>query len=177
MQRLNKEYYTLDAVSLAQKLIGKLLCRKIDDKVIKKRITETEAYLGESDTACHAHKGKTKRNAVMYEKGGVTYIYLCYGMYNMLNVVSGEKDSAEAVLIRGIEGYDGPGKLTKFLNITRELNSVDLTSSNDIWIEDDNVCLKYEKTPRIGIDYAEKEDREKLWRFIVRQIKPKRENS
>lgn len=167
MQRLDKEYYTLDAVSLAQRLIGKLLCRKIEDKVIKKRITETEAYLGESDTACHAHKGKTKRTSVMYKQGGVSYIYLCYGMYNMLNVVSGEKDSAEAVLIRGIEGYNGPGKLTKYLNITRELNDVDLTSSNDIWIEDDNVLLKYKKTPRIGINYAEKKDRERLWRFVV----------
>jgi DNA-3-methyladenine glycosylase len=167
LQRLDKEYYTLDAVSLAQRLIGKLLCRKIDDKVIKKRITETEAYLGESDTACHAHKGKTKRTSVMYKQGGVSYIYLCYGMYNMLNVVSGEKDSPQAVLIRGIEGYNGPGKLTKYLNITRELNDVDLTSSNDIWIEDDNVLLKYKKTPRIGISYAEKKDRERLWRFVV----------
>jgi DNA-3-methyladenine glycosylase len=167
LQRLDKEYYTLDAVSLAQRLIGKLLCRKIEDKVIKKRITETEAYLGESDTACHAHKGKTKRTSVMYKQGGVSYIYLCYGMYNMLNVVSGEKDSPQAVLIRGIEGYNGPGKLTKYLNITRELNDVDLTSSNDIWIEDDNVLLKYTKTPRIGISYAEKKDRERLWRFVV----------
>jgi DNA-3-methyladenine glycosylase len=73
----------------------------------------------------------------------------------------------QAVLIRGIEGYNGPGKLTKYLNITRELNDVDLTSSNDIWIEDDNVLLKYKKTPRIGISYAEKKDRERLWRFVV----------
>ena len=102
---------------MAPALLGKLLCRRVDDKIIKYRITETECYFGEDDTACHAHKGKTERTKIMYHEGGVAYVYLCYGLHSMLNVVSGIEDFPEAVLIRGVEGYNGPGKLTKALEI------------------------------------------------------------
>ena len=74
---------------MAPALLGKLLCRKIDNEIIKYRITETECYFGEEDTACHAHKGKTERTKVMYHEGGVAYVYLCYGLHSMFNVVSG----------------------------------------------------------------------------------------
>lgn len=90
--RINLDFYTLSAVELAPKFLGMKLCRKIGDKTIKLRITETESYFGESDTACHAHRGKTERTKILYERGGVAYVYLCYGIHNLLNVVAGEKD-------------------------------------------------------------------------------------
>lgn len=165
--RLNSEIYKLDVLELAPKLIGMDLCRKIDAGVIKLKITETEAYRGEEDTACHAHKGKTERTKILYEQGGVAYIYLCYGIHNLLNVVSGEKDFPQAVLIRGVEGFNGPGKLTKALKIDRSLNGENLITSNELWIEDNSSHeFNYKKDKRVGIDYASPEYRDKLWRFI-----------
>ena len=156
---------------MAPSLIGKLLCRKICDnsgeRVIKLRITETECYFGEEDTACHAHKGKTERTKVMYHSGGVAYIYLCYGIHSLLNIVSGPEDFPEAVLIRGVEGYDGPGKLTKVLAIDRSLNGEDLIASDKLWLEDDGFSAEYTVGKRIGIDYATEEYRNILWRFTI----------
>lgn len=200
--RLGKKLYELNALDLAPKLLGMCLCRNINGSIINARITETEAYYGVSDTACHASKGKTERTKIMYESGGFTYIYLCYGMHNMLNIVSGKKDSPEAVLIRGcefipssanfkffqskidaaskncsIENFlkskvnqqlNGPGKLTKFLNIDRSLNGENLITSNRLWIEDDNYRCYYNLAKRIGIDYATDEYKNKLWRFIMK---------
>ena len=165
---LDKEFYLHDALTAAKELIGKILCVEKDGKIIKKRITETEAYYGEDDTACHAHKGRTKRTEVMFHQGGVTYIYLCYGMYDMLNVVTGRESLPEAVLIRGVEDYNGPGKLTKALGITRQWNNRDLTVKEKIWIEDDGRKAEFECSKRVGIDYASEEDRNKLWRFIAK---------
>src|SRR5574344_1850697 len=99
-------FYAGRAPAVARALIGKILCRRVGGRTVRARITETEAYYGEADTACHAHRGKTKRNAVMYESGGRAYVYLCYGMYDMLNVVTGPADFPEAVLIRGVAGHD-----------------------------------------------------------------------
>ena len=108
MKRLKKADYAADAVTMAKMLLGKWLCRRLDGgTVLKARIVETEAYCGEGDTACHAHCGKTERNAPMYEAGGIAYVYLCYGMHNLLNVVTGVKGYSEAVLIRGVEGRIG----------------------------------------------------------------------
>lgn len=167
MNRLEESFYIKSAIITAPKLLGKILCTNINGKIRKKRITEIEAYYGEADTACHAHKGKTNRTRFLYEKGGITYIYLCYGIHNLLNIVTGPKDHPEAVLIRSIEGYNGPGKLTKHLNIDRTLNGVSLLTSDLIWIEDDGTEFKYTSSKRIGIDYATKEYREKLWRFTI----------
>ena len=143
---------------MAPSLIGKLLCRRVCDdsgeRIIKLRITETECYFGEDDTAYHAHKGRTERTKVMYREGGVAYVYLCYGMHSMLNVVSGPKDFPEAVLIRGVEGYEGPGKLTKALHIDRSLNEENMILSNELWIEDDGYVAEFQMGKRIGIDYA-----------------------
>ena len=123
MKRLSVSDYAVDAVTAAKLLLGKWLCRRLSDgSVLKARIVETEAYCGEGDTACHAHCGKTERNAPMYEAGGIAYIYLCYGMHNLLNVVTGPKDYPEAVLIRGVEGAIGPVRDTKLLQIGRMLN-------------------------------------------------------
>lgn len=165
--RLKKEFYSQSALEVAPALLGKKICRKIEGQIIKMTITETEAYYGEADTACHAHKGKTARTEPMYATGGITYIYLCYGIHNLLNIVTGKKDFPEAVLIRGIEGYNGPGKLTKALSIDRSLNCLDLTQSDELWIEDDNMTGTYMTTPRIGIDYACDYYREIHWRFIL----------
>lgn len=165
--KIDKNIYKLSSIELAPKLLGKILCRNINGEVLKFRITETEAYYSEQDTACHAFKGKTNRTKIMYEEGGVAYIYLCYGMHWMLNIVSGGKDIPQAVLIRGVEGYNGPGKLTKILNITSKLNGENLINSNKIWLEDDNFICKFKSEPRIGINYATEEYKNKLWRFIL----------
>ena len=156
---------------MAPSLLGKLLCRRICDesgeRVIKLRITETECYFGEDDTACHAHKGKTERTKVMYHSGGVAYVYLCYGIHSLLNIVSGADGFPEAVLIRGVEGYSGPGKLTKALSIDRSLNGEDLINSERLWIEDDGYICNYYTTPRIGIDYSTEEYRRIHWRYVL----------
>ena len=156
---------------MAPSLIGKLLCRKMCDengeRIIKFRITETECYFGEEDTACHAHKGKTERTKTMYRRGGIAYVYLCYGMHSMLNVVSGPEGYPEAVLIRGVEEYNGPGRLTKALKIDRSLNGEDLVLSRELWIEDDGYCSEYVAGKRIGIDYATEEYRSILWRYTM----------
>ena len=158
--------YRVDAVTAAKALIGVFLCRRLDDgTVLRRRITETEAYCGEGDTACHAHKGRTPRTDVMYSPGGCAYIYLCYGMHEMLNIVTGVEGRPEAVLIRGIEGASGPGKLTKLLQIDRTLNREDLIASNRLWLESDGAVFKFTAAPRIGIAYASKRDQSRKWRF------------
>jgi DNA-3-methyladenine glycosylase len=165
--RLKEEFYTKSAVELAPKLLGKLLCRKIGLDIIRYRITETECYFGEEDSACHAHKGKTPRTKILYEQGGKAYVYLCYGIHNLFNVVTGEKDFPQAVLVRGIEGFEGPGKLTKFLEIDRSLNGENLINSDKLWLEDDGFVPDYKTGKRVGIDYATEEYKNKPWRFIA----------
>ena len=165
--RLSREYLSKKATELAPLLIGKLLCRRIGGEVLKYRITETECYFGEEDTACHACHGKTERTRVLYEKGGTAYVYLCYGIHNLFNVVSGDEGHPEAVLIRGVKGYNGPGKLTKAMKIDRSLNGIDLVISDELWLEDDGTLLEYKSGKRIGIDYATEEYRNILWRFTA----------
>ena len=169
MKRLSAADYAVDAVTAAKLLLGKWLCRRLPNgSVLKVRIVETEAYCGEGDTACHAHCGKTERNAPMYEAGGIAYIYLCYGMHNLLNVVTGPMDSPEAVLIRGVEGAVGPGRVTKLLQIDRTLNREPLATSPRLWIEDGGTKLpRFKSTPRIGIAYATKRDQNRKWRYVV----------
>ena len=169
MKRLPRSAYAADAVTAAKTLLGKWLCRRLDDGTVRKaRIVETEAYCGEDDSACHAHCGKTLRNAPMYEAGGIAYVYLCYGMHNLLNVVTGSKDYPEAVLIRGVEGAVGPGRVTKFLQIDRTLNREPLATSRFLWIEDVGTKPpRFKSTPRIGIAYAIKRDQNRKWRFVI----------
>ncbi len=172
-RRLGREFYGAHADELAPALLGKYLCvrEREGGTVRKSRITETECYMGTADTACHASKGQTDRNRVMWDKGGTVYVYLCYGMHSMLNVVSGPKGSPEAVLIRGTEDYPGPGRVTKAFGIDRRLNGSDLVLSDEIWIESDGLPVpEYECLPRVGIDYASDEDRSRPWRFIAKEI-------
>ena len=166
---LDKEYFKKPATVLAKDLIGKIIARRSGDTVLRARITETECYFGEEDTACHAHKGKTPRTVTLYEDGGISYVYLCYGIHSLLNFVTGESGHPEAVLIRGVEGAIGPGRVTKLLGITRADNSLPLTEESGIWVEDDGTKPKHiERLPRVGIDYAKKRDRDKKWRFLLK---------
>ena len=166
---LDKEYFSAPATALAPDLLGKLICRRTESGVIKARIIETECYFGEEDTACHAHKGKTERTKPMYESGGITYVYLCYGIHSLLNIVTGGEGHPEAVLIRGVEGATGPGRATKMMKISLKDNALPLTEASGIWLEDNGTKFEYVSLPRVGIDYASKEDRERKWRFLAKK--------
>ncbi len=166
MKRLTQEFFDKNAVELAPLLLGQYLCRKTPEGVLRLPITETEAYYTEADTACHAHKGRTPRTEWLYRRGGCAYIYLCYGVHNLFNVICGEENVPQGVLIRGAGSYDGPGKLTRAVGIDRSLNGVDLTSGSELWLEAGKQPA-YVATPRIGIDYATEEYRNILWRFLA----------
>lgn len=160
-------FFRQDALMVAPALPGMHLVRVKDDGcIIRAVITETEAYRGEEDLACHARFGKTNRNAVMYEPGGILYVYLIYGMYQMLNIVTGCRDHPQAVLIRAIEGANGPGKLTRFMDIDRSFNGEDLSKSGRIWLEQGTGKTVVSCGPRIGIDYASDPWKSIPWRFI-----------
>ena len=168
MRITHTDFFTQDGYTLAQQLIGMYICRDIGGSIVRRQITETECYLGSEDTACHAHKGRTKRTEIMWAQGGVCYVYLCYGIHNMLNIISGEKDRPQGVLIRGVTGADGPGKLTKLLQIDRSFNGENLIDSRRIWLETGD-SLPYMATPRIGIGYASRADQQALWRFVAKE--------
>ena len=180
---------------VAADLIGKILCRQLTDsdgkeKILRMRISETEAYIGEDDAACHAHAGtRTPRTEIMYSQGGVFYVYLTYGIHHMLNLVSGPLESPEAVLIRAgfltedseplveeqllvaskqlkhMKRLAGPGKLTKILQIDRALYGKPITPTSKVWVEDDGCQPPLSLRPRIGIDYAG-EAKDWLLRYI-----------
>lgn len=168
---LSNNYFKQDVLDVAPGLVGKLLVVKNQSNTIKKYvITETEAYRGEEDLACHASKGRTKRNEIMYCSGGSIYVYLIYGMYWMLNVVTGKENQPQAVLIRGIEGYSGPGKLTKALGINGSFYGKLLNPNTGIWIEESGYKPKLQISTRVGIEYAGDIWKNKPWRFILKSI-------
>ena len=155
----------LPAPEAARALVGKILVRRLaDGTVIRARITETEAYFGESDTACHACHGRTKRTEVLYHRAGTIYVYLCYGIHWMLNLVTGPEGDPQAVLIRGVEGASGPGRVTKYLRVDKSLN--DTLLGGGLALEDDGFQPeRIDASPRVGIGYASAEDQARLWRF------------
>lgn len=162
-------FFNRNCLDVSRDLVGKVLVRKTDSGDIKLRITETESYMGEADTACHAHKGRTKRTEVMYMKAGTIYVYLCYGMHWLLNIVTGDVDDPQAVLIRACEDFEGPAKLTRKLMIDGDFNRKDITECADLYIEDDGFQCEVVTDTRVGINYASEEDRLKLWRFIMKK--------
>jgi DNA-3-methyladenine glycosylase len=167
MKRLDTSFFMQDALDVAPWLLGKILVRKFSGNTIHRyRITETEAYRGEEDLACHASKGRTPRTDVMYHDGGKVYVYLIYGMYQMLNFVTSVENDPQAVLIRGIEGYTGPGKLTRHLLIDKTFYGENLFLSDRIWVEDSQIQPVYKTGPRVGVDYAG-EWKDKPWRFML----------
>jgi len=191
-QPLSKTYFENEnVVFLAKDLIGKQLSTCIDGVLTSGVITETEAYAGQGDKACHAHLGRfTKRTKVMYESGGIAYVYLCYGIHHLFNIVTNTKGNADAILVRAIEptlGMDimqerrgkskmdktltsGPGNISKALGISKTYNSLSVTGEN-IWIEDiGHNPSNIKETTRIGIDYAG-EDAALPWRFYDKDSK------
>jgi DNA-3-methyladenine glycosylase len=195
--KLPRDFYVQnDAIEVAQRLIGKEIFTSINGEVTSGIITETEAYMGEIDKACHAYGGKrTDRTEVLFDKGGKAYVYLVYGLHYLLNTTVGEKGNPECVLIRSIypqEGLEimqwrrfgsgkpeedeekianGPAKLTQALGIDKNLYGKSLLSRR-IWIEErlDIPSEHIISSPRVGIDYAE-EFKGKDWRYVVEPSK------
>lgn len=159
------------AVALAPWMLGKILVRtRADGSVSRHLICETEAYNGAEDRACHASKGRTVRTAVMFCPGGVWYVYLCYGVHEMLNLVVGPEGFPAAVLIRGLYDVSGPGRLTKRLAIGRELNGRVADAAAGLHLEESGVFVPkkwIQVAPRIGVDYAGPVWAKKLWRFTL----------
>lgn len=195
---MKEDFFNVDSVILAKKLLNKYLIREYDNKKIITKIVETEAYMGVIDKAAHAYKNKKSvRTAPLYLSGGHIYVYLIYGMYNCLNIAANKENIPECVLIRAVEpinnfaeisfnryskSYDelnnyqrknitnGPGKLCKALNIDRSLSGKYILGS-ELYImdnEDENFEIVTDK--RINIDYAE-EYKDKLWRFYIKNNK------
>ncbi len=183
-RRLSRKFYQQSTLKVARELLGKYLVRKVGSKKLVGKIIETEAYIGPKDKASHAYRGKiTPRNRVEYREGGHVYIYLVYGMYWQLNIVTSRAGKPECVLIRALEvpGEDrnvasGPGRLCRYLQLDKSFYGEDLTRSKRIWIEDRGETVSpahIERTPRIGIDYAGPYWSQKKWRFLVNPEKNK----
>jgi len=191
--RLKQEFYQKDAVQAARDLLGKIIVRKYDGKTITVKIVETEAYCGAEDKASHAHNNKkTKRTAPMFKEGGHAYIYLIYGMYYCLNVVTAAENNPHAVLIRGVEPLkglkyikenrqikssrskdltNGPGKLSQALKIDKSFDGCNLVENNSLYLTDGGTeDFEIESSPRVNIDYAE-EYKDKKWRFFIKNNK------
>jgi DNA-3-methyladenine glycosylase len=167
-KKLQSKFYTRDALTVARKLLGKTLVRVWDDGSLSRfTITITEAYLGSEDKACHASKGRTSRTEIMYSEGGHIYVYLIYGMYWLLNVVTGETDQPQAVLICGLDEIKGSGRVGRTLMINKSFYAEMLTESERIWIEDSDTNEKYYTEPRVGVHYAGDEWANKPWRFVM----------
>lgn len=192
---INRNFYNRHTIQVAKDLLGCFLVREYRGKIIKAKIIETEAYRGEYDLACHASKGRTPRTETLYGEPGHAYIYMIYGMYFLLNVVTEKKDFPGGVLIRAVEiisptqelsswkekekinrkskfenrkSLNGPGKLTKFLHIDKSLNNHDLTKKEKLWLEYPKTKkrLKISKSTRVGIDYA-KHCKNWKWNFRI----------
>ena len=167
MKKLDPEFYTQDAVSVAQKLLGKTLVRVFDDGTVKRYpITATEAYMGDEDKACHASKGRTSRTEVMFAEGGKVYVYLIYGMYWMLNVVTGNENHPQAVLICGVGNVKGSGRVGRELKMDKSFYGEDLILSDRIWMEEAEEVPEFTALKRVGVDYAG-DWKDKLWRFEI----------
>lgn len=164
--RIMTGFFDRDVLQVAPELIGKILVRKKNDVLARYVITEVEAYYGQEDQASHARFGRTSRNRIMFARGGLVYVYLIYGMYWMLNFVTGPEGHPQAILIRGLEGLDGPGKLTRELEIDRSFYGEDLSVSRRIWMETSAEKTQIIQKPRIGVDYAGEPWKSKPWRYI-----------
>jgi DNA-3-methyladenine glycosylase len=175
---LDKTFFERRVIKVAEELIGKYLIRKIDGKISSFKIIETEAYDGEKDLACHASKGRTKRTEVLYGEAGHLYVYLIYGMYYLLNVVSDKKDYAAGVLIRGVETEDGkqiwgPGRVTRHVMVDGSFHGKKSGKKVELWFEDRGVIVKkkeIKKGPRVGVNYAGPLWALKPYRFILQAV-------
>ena len=194
MEKLTRDFYDRDTITVARDLLGKHLVRVLNGETLVCRITETEAYIGRCDKACHAYGYKrTNRTETLFARPGTVYIYLIYGMYNCLNFVTEPEGEPAAVLIRGLEAVsgigtmtrlrypknpsqltayqqknflNGPGKLCKALSLDRSLNGLDLTGDTLFVVSSGETPETIHTGPRIGIDYAE-EAVDFPWRFWI----------
>ncbi len=192
--KLQRSFYNRNTIEVAKELLGKILVHETNGKILSGMIIEDEAYIGEIDKACHCYDGKiTKRTEVMFGQPGISYVYLIYGMYDCMNVVTEEEGKGSAVLIRGLKPLDGindmclnrygkskdkltkkqiknlsngPGKLCKALNITKNENKLDLTKDKLYIIDDNYIDFTIKESKRINIDYAE-EAKDFMWRFVL----------
>ncbi len=193
MGRFDREFFARDTLTVARALLGARLVRLLDGERLSGIVVECEAYIGQDDTACHASRGRTKRNEVMFGPPGYAYIYFTYGMHWMLNVVTEAEGFPAAVLVRAIQPVEGietmrvlrkapensragrdltggPARLTRALAVDKTLNGADLVDGECLWLEpnasvpDESV----ERGPRIGVQYAAEKDRVAPWRFWVR---------
>ncbi len=161
--------FSNDVLEICPTLLGKYLCRRFEDGIIiRKPIIEVEAYRGIDDLACHASKGRTKRTEIMFANGGYVYVYLIYGMYWMLNIVTGPIELPQAILIRGVEGCIGPGRVGRLLAIDASFYGENLIKSNRIWIEESKSTFPFIQTERVGVGYAGPEWAKKPWRFVAK---------
>jgi len=191
-KRLEKPFYIReDVVQISKDLLGKVLVTNFDGQLTAGKIVETEAYRAPDDKACHAYQNlHTKRTATMFKEGGIAYVYLCYGIHHLFNVVTAKDGMAHAILIRAIEPLDntalmlhrrnktkvnrqltgGPGVMSKALGITTAYTGISLLSDESpIWIEDRGIEIADENviaSPRVGVDYAE-EGALWNWRFRI----------
>jgi len=184
--KLLHDFYSRPALEVDNDLLGKVLVRRLNGRNLAGRIVETEAYVGPHDLACHASKGKTRRTEIMFGPAGYAYVYMIYGFYHCLNVVTDSEGYPSAVLIRAVEPLEsvavmrklrrdpekdtaigsGPGKLCRAMSIDKQLNGEDL-AGKILWIEDRHFKPESIRTsPRVGIDYAG-EYKDKPWRFFI----------
>lgn len=198
MDKLPRKFYTRNVLDVARDLLGKYLVHEDNGSKLIGRIVEVEAYMGPKDKAAHSYGGKvTERTKVMYREGGYVYIFIIYGMYYCMNVVAAGESEPQAVLIRGLEPVEGmetmclnrykvncnnmnnyqrknltngPGKLCKAMNITKDLNGEDLCGDKIYILDNDDSDFNIVSSKRIGIDYAE-EAKDYLWRFYIENNK------
>lgn len=193
---LSKEFYKQGALTLAKELLGKVIVRTVDNVILKGRIVETEAYIGEIDKASHAYNGRrTERTEPLFREGGIAYVYFIYGKYHCFNVISGIENKGEGVLVRALEPLNefdylaqkrfdqdyerlteakkkaltnGPSKLCIAYSIDKSENYMKLYENGDFYIEEgENEKFEIIETKRIGIDYAE-EAIDFPWRFYIK---------
>jgi DNA-3-methyladenine glycosylase len=193
MARFAREFFARDTLAVARNLLGARLVRLLDGQRLSGIVVECEAYIGQDDSACHASRGRTRRNEVMFGPPGYAYIYFTYGMHWMLNVVTEAEGFPAAVLLRAIQPVEGietmralrkaqgnsradrgltggPARLTQALAVDKTLNGADLVAGGHLWLEQDARVpdASVERGPRIGVQYAAEKDRLAPWRFWVR---------
>lgn len=167
-QKLSESFFQRDALEIAPELLGKYLVRRFESGEIHRfRITDVEVYRGEEDKACHAAKGRTGRNAIMYNAGGRIYVYLIYGLHWLLNIVTGKENEPQGIMIRGLKDIDGPGRVGKYLRLDKSFYGESIAGER-LWIEDTGEKPAYQTGPRVGIDYA-CEWKDMPWRFRVEE--------
>lgn len=160
-KKLGRRFYARPAIELAPALLGTILVHRLPQGVLRARIVETEAYVGPHDLAAHSSKGRTRRTEIMFGPAGYAYVYFIYGMYEMFNIVAGQAEDGQAVLIRAAEPLDGwdadlsgPGKLARAMRITRADNARDLTGDELYLLPGSSKTVNIGRSPRIGVDYA-----------------------